>query len=1060
MAQRVLVVSSRARNLFQIQSAVLKNVILVEYKYDTSTLDGILAKIAVKVGLQKVDSLAFVMHGTEEELCICSVEERVLSVKSIIDQTPIREFFSLVAANHINTSARSCRIDFLATYFDFSNSVRLVKELERLIRIPIGISHNLAGSNIKITTQIKDKHREISVGELYFDISKIRAATPKLTAPRPRTYNKDAYEKIRTVGKGAFGTAVLYRRVEDDTMVVIKEINMHDLTASERQLALNEIRVLSLLNHTNITTYLNSFEDDGVLKIEMEYADGGTLAQFLQQSEQQLDEREILIYLHQIVSALRHMHDHNILHRDLKTANIFLTKEGIIKVGDFGISKMMTTKSKVANTVVGTPYYISPEMCEGKSYDEKSDVWALGCILYEMACLQKTFEGSNLPALVNKIMKGQFAPVKGNYSHGLKQLIRDLLQRDPEFRPTAAEILQHRLPELFAQYSENLSCEVDAEMLRSIEQVRQREKSGCALKNMRNYRNLISKFGDINRSVVYHIRTFEDCISLSPIPLPPRSKILQLAVSNTHMIALTSELLVYTWGDGKRGQLGHGTLESYRVRPEAVAILKTKSITKVCAGDGFSVFASNSGIVMTCGDGTAGCLGQGDWNCTSKPKLIEKLLSVDVSAIACGFAHVVVLSGDGEVYSWGRGAGGRLGLGHEDDCCIPTQVSVPNEDIIRNTDVYKKLVLTHVKSLNDYQVVDISMAPNHTALLVEPGHMVECGETFTIVGTLENVIYFWGTRYIMCAPTRPPTQDMTRAFISSANGRMEQNDDLDKTTNNLFTSLKDNTSRSLQTGSYNPDHLTGNSLPHSIVNFGPRMKDVLLQPQEILALYASPAQINKGETVNLSSIRCQGQNIYLIIDTTAPLPNHAQRVVSNDRGKEVSSPVENERLLDFAATVSNGRYTPDMDTVGPVPDWLKQELENSEVLLSANPNDGRRNKLNSANKNRATTVFVQTKPAWELKQELEKLRQSKEEVELRLSEMKEEFEEKQLELEQQAEIKIKDRELSLSEEIAKLQQELIHQMKLSKENEQEMEQLQEQLNEHHGLTRSRSCAIQ
>lgn len=93
-------------------------------------------------------------------------------------------------------------------------------------------------------------------------------------------------------------------------------------------------------------------------------------------------------------------------------------------------------------------------MCEGKVYDEKSDIWALGCILYEMACLQKTFEGSNLPALVKKIMIGQFAPIRGNYSAPFKQLVKELLQRDPEFRPTASKIALSLLPEVMALHDD------------------------------------------------------------------------------------------------------------------------------------------------------------------------------------------------------------------------------------------------------------------------------------------------------------------------------------------------------------------------------------------------------------------------------------------------------------------------------------------------------------------------------------------------------------------------------------------------------------------------------
>ena len=135
---------------------------------------------------------------------------------------------------------------------------------------------------------------------------------------------------------------------------------MLDLSATERQMALNEVRVLATLDHPNIVTYYDSFERDGVLMIgglglvetqyspliglsraaEMEYADGGNLAETLAKQTVRMEERDIIAIFSQIVSAIRHMHDNNVLHRDLKTANIFLTKENMVKVGDFGISKV------------------------------------------------------------------------------------------------------------------------------------------------------------------------------------------------------------------------------------------------------------------------------------------------------------------------------------------------------------------------------------------------------------------------------------------------------------------------------------------------------------------------------------------------------------------------------------------------------------------------------------------------------------------------------------------------------------------------------------------------
>lgn len=168
----------------------------------------------------------------------------------------------------------------------------------------------------------------------------------------------DEYERVNTVGVGSFGIAVLYKRLKDDTLVVLKQINLMDLNKTEKDLAMNEVEVFSKLIHPNIITYYGSFIKGNFLLIEMEYADGGTLAQVLAENTEYLPERFILNVFEQITSAINYMHSENILHRDLKCANVFLTSNGLVKIGDFGISKIMNTKINT-KTILGTPYYFS-----------------------------------------------------------------------------------------------------------------------------------------------------------------------------------------------------------------------------------------------------------------------------------------------------------------------------------------------------------------------------------------------------------------------------------------------------------------------------------------------------------------------------------------------------------------------------------------------------------------------------------------------------------------------------------------------------------------------------
>ncbi|KAK6296711.1 hypothetical protein J4Q44_G00328530 [Coregonus suidteri] len=227
----------------------------------------------------------------------------------------------------------------------------------------------------------------------------------------------EKYEKIKVVGRGAFGIVHLCRRRSDGAFVILKEIPVEQMSRDERLAAQNECQVLKLLNHPNIIEYYENFLEDKALMIAMEYAPGGTLADYIQKRcNSLLDEDTILHFFVQILLALYHVHNKLILHRDLKTQNILLDKHQMI---------------------------VKIELCEGKPYNQKSDIWALGCVLYELASLKRAFEAANLPALVLKIMSGTFAPISDRYSPELRQLIMDMLNLDPSKRPQLNEIMAH-----------------------------------------------------------------------------------------------------------------------------------------------------------------------------------------------------------------------------------------------------------------------------------------------------------------------------------------------------------------------------------------------------------------------------------------------------------------------------------------------------------------------------------------------------------------------------------------------------------------------------------------
>ena len=145
------------------------------------------------------------------------------------------------------------------------------------------------------------------------------------------------------------------------------------------------------MRHPYIITYKESFMDKRCLCIVMDYADGGDLYTKIANQKKIgkvcYSEDQILDWFVQMALAIKHIHDRKILHRDLKSQNIFLTKKGMIKLGDFGIARVLSDTRSKAKTVVGTPYYLSPEIIQSQPYSFKSDIWSLGVLLYEMCAL-------------------------------------------------------------------------------------------------------------------------------------------------------------------------------------------------------------------------------------------------------------------------------------------------------------------------------------------------------------------------------------------------------------------------------------------------------------------------------------------------------------------------------------------------------------------------------------------------------------------------------------------------------------------------------------------------
>lgn len=253
------------------------------------------------------------------------------------------------------------------------------------------------------------------------------------------------YEFGRQLGRGSFGVVHKVVRKADKAPFVCKEINLRGLKSKAREEAHQEVALLRRVSSgsPHVVQYIESFLERDSLHIIMEFCEHGDLSQYLKARRGALlEEDTIWKYLIQVGLGLQWLHASRILHRDIKSLNVFLTATNEARLGDLGVARVLSEGTNFASTLIGTPYYLSPELCENLAYNDRSDVWAYGCVLFEMCTLRHPFEARNQAALLVKILSGRRdVPIPVQYSGGLCSIIDGCLQHEFEHRPAIAEMI-------------------------------------------------------------------------------------------------------------------------------------------------------------------------------------------------------------------------------------------------------------------------------------------------------------------------------------------------------------------------------------------------------------------------------------------------------------------------------------------------------------------------------------------------------------------------------------------------------------------------------------------